>query len=75
MLLDASKAEGTVVVRGLEVCMHERTLRLKLRAQGKASVTTMNPMAIGFMAPLLSEKVWAEEDIVSEEVEAGVEVS
>lgn len=54
-LVEAAHAEASVVVRGCEVLIHEKTLRVRLAAGG--TVSSMHAMAIGFMAPLLSAKV------------------
>ena len=59
LLVEASRSEGSVVVRGLEIVTHERTVRVRLTDGG--SVASMEGMAIGYMAPLLSEHVFEEE--------------
>ena len=50
-----------MIVRGLAVAMHEKTLRVSLTSEGTVT-NLVGGMAIGFMAPLLSERIFEEED-------------
>jgi len=61
LLTGAARAEKSVIVRGLAVVMREKTLLVSLTSEG--TVTNLDGgMAIGFMAPLLSEHIFEEEE-------------
>ena len=66
LLEDAASAGGGLLVRGCEVVMREGTLRVRLTAG--ATVTKLEPPPVfGFMAPLLSERIFAAEEEEGEE--------
>lgn len=70
LLSGAAEAEGSVVVRGLGVVMHEKTLRVSFTSASTVA-NLEGGMAIGFKAPLLSEFIFDEEAEVERTLEGG----